>query len=186
MAGGSVPPAMTEGVDGRRWQTRGDQAERRDAEPPSNDTGYAMPGLMSSRARSRSPGATRISRGPPLPVASQAAAPMSVRRSLQAIPSVLSRPQRAAASIPSPTTVSRTPNTLATVQRRVEIGAYVVRIHQAGDLGMPDSNPVFAIPERALPGSVTRRVSRSPLRGLSRCPRCPSDSRCPGGGPRLP
>jgi hypothetical protein len=48
---------------------------------------------------------------------------MSVRRSLQAIPSVLSRPQRAAASIPSPTTVSRTPNTLATVQRRVEIGA---------------------------------------------------------------
>jgi hypothetical protein len=43
--------------------------------------------------------------------------------------------------------VSRTPNTLATVQRRVEIGAYVVRIHQAGDLGMPDSNPVFAIPE---------------------------------------
>jgi hypothetical protein len=141
---------------------------------------------MSSRARSRSPGATRISRGPPLPVASQAAAPMSVRRSLQAIPSVLSRPQRAAASIPSPTTVSRTPNTLATVQRRVEIGAYVVRIHQAGDLGMPDSNPVFAIPERALPGSVTRRVSRSPLRGLSRCPRCPSDSRCPGGGPRLP
>ena len=89
--------------------------ERRVAEPRSRDTLYAGAGFDGSRARSRSLAATRISRGPPLPVASHAAAPMSVRRSVQAIPSVLSRPQIAAASIASPTTVSRTPSIAATV-----------------------------------------------------------------------
>jgi hypothetical protein len=138
---------MTEGVDGRRWQTRGDRAERRDAEPPSNDTGYAMPGLDElSRALQITGGDEDLPR------------PATPRRipsgGAHVSPAVAASdplgPQQAAESRGLHSVADDSESNSEHPGNGTEAGRDrgLRRSHSSGwDLGMPDSNPVFAIPE---------------------------------------